>query len=162
MRASIADKPLPQLVLGVVWALLPFLPSVVALCAVFMKSKTVAAYVQLGSLQDRQTARDDMVKKATADALLTRGKSPRSAMADLRMKDKVFYTVGVMNLAITPYILGAMPHLYYLWYTPKAVVLVALRWFDFRKQQKHYLLYDFCYFANAVVSKCDFTECDLL
>ena len=132
---------------AVVWALLPFLPSVVALAAVFKKSKTMGAYVQLGSIQERQSSRD----RAAMEADAVKSGTPRRQMNELRMKDKVFYTVGVMNLAVTPYILGALPHFYYLWYTPKAVVLVALRWWDFRTKGRHYLLYDFCYFANAVV-----------
>ena len=57
----------------------------------------------------------------------------------------------MLAISVLADILGAFPHLYHLWYTPKAVTLVGLRWWDFRAQKKHYLLFDFCYFANLVL-----------
>ena len=36
-------------------------------------------------------------------------------------------------------------------YSPKAIVFCLARWNDFRKSKQHYLLYDFCYWANAAL-----------
>jgi hypothetical protein len=34
------------------------------------------------------------------------------------------------------------------WYTIKAIFLITLRWWLYRKDKYHYFLYDFCYFGN--------------
>ena len=54
------------------------------------------------------------------------------------------------NIALTPYLLGAYPVYYYLFYTPKIVGLVLLRWYTFMQKKQHYLLFDFCYWANGL------------
>ena len=92
-------------------SVLPFVPSVFVLGAVLTKSKTVAAYVQLGSIQERQRARDNFIERIqgrqrTRDELIARVRSGDRKLAELRVRDTIFYTLGVMNLAITPYIFG--------------------------------------------------------
>jgi len=66
----------------------------------------------------------------------------------LRFTDIMTFTLGVMNTGLTPFFLGSFPTGYYIWHTPKAILLTALRWHDFYQAKQHYLLYDFCYWAN--------------
>ena len=58
--------------------------------------------------------------------------------------------VNLANLVNFYVILGAAPTKFYMWYTPKAIILTTLRWLDFRTKKQHYLLYDFCYWANGL------------
>ena len=51
---------------------------------------------------------------------------------------------------MTTWLVGSAPQYFYLWHTPKCLLLIGLRWYTFRKQGKHYLLYDFCYWANLL------------
>jgi hypothetical protein len=98
--------------------------------AVIKKDKTIGALVQMGNLQTRLSRSEDLSKVE----LLRK--------EELQLADKVTFTLGVLNVAITPYILGAAPTLFYLLYTPKAVLLIALRWIDFVKQKKQWLVRD--------------------
>ena len=80
---------------------LPFCPAAVVLVATFTRSKTVGAYVQLGSIQEREEVRERM--KAEAKAAADAGaQSPNSKIAERRLWDKLAFTVGVMNVMITP------------------------------------------------------------
>ena len=80
---------------------LPFCPAAVVLVATFTRSKTVGAYVQLGSIQEREEVRERM--KAEAKAAADAGaQSPNSKIAERRLWDKMAFTVGVMNVMITP------------------------------------------------------------
>jgi hypothetical protein len=106
--------------------------------SVSTKDKTVGAFAQLGGLQERQHS-----QRALA--------SPPSARAQ-RQYDQVSYVVGVVNVCATMYLLGKWPTRFYLWHSPKAVLLITMRWFSFvsQKPAQHFLLLDFCYFANAL------------
>lgn len=62
--------------------------------------------------------------------------------------DKYSFVVGVVNVFLTGYVLGAAPTTFYLWHTPKAILLIADRWWTFYQSGQHFLLADFCYWAN--------------
>ena len=68
----------------------------------------------------------------------------------IRRQDRLSYTLGVFNTMVTSWLLGSAPQYFYLWHTPKCLLLISLRWYTFRKEGKHYLLYDFCYWANLL------------
>ena len=55
-----------------------------------------------------------------------------------------------MNVGLTCFLLGYSPAKFYIWHSVKAVVLISLRWYDFRQKKTHYLLFDFCYWANLI------------
>jgi hypothetical protein len=81
-----------------------------------------------------------------------------------KMVKRVSFMLGLMNVGVSGFIIGAYPTMYYLWYavacfprcntppvaaadalaryTPKAVIFCLARWIDFRKQKRHYLLYE--------------------
>jgi hypothetical protein len=97
--------------------------------AVEKQSKVVAALAQLGNIQERGDMRQAIAKKAVA-------------------VDKKWFQLGVLNVGITSYLLGAFPALYYLYYTPKVLSLILLRLVKFYAKKQHFLLWDYCYWAN--------------
>ena len=117
-------------------AIIGIFPAVAVLWAVVTKSKTVAAFAQLGNLGSR------------GDPVLEKEQS--AAARKVKSHDQACFTLGVLNVGLTTYIVGAAPQFFYLWHTPKAVVLTFVRWSTFRAEGKHFLLLDFCYFANAL------------
>ncbi|GMH61701.1 hypothetical protein TrLO_g7546 [Triparma laevis f. longispina] len=64
--------------------------------------------------------------------------------------DKFVYSWGVINVALTAYFLGHFPGHFYLWHSPKCIVLLIYRWNEWKMDGtgRHYLFYDFCYWAN--------------
>lgn len=104
-------------------------PALAVLWAVFRESKLVAAVAQLGGLQERDQQR-------------------RNLISGVIQVDKNWFILGVTNFGASPYILGAWPSKYYLLYTPKVISLIILRLVTFRKKKQHFLLWDFCYWAN--------------
>lgn len=132
---------------------------------------TMAAIVQMGSIQERSmpwavlskpiktvvekttttiaTAAEKTTTAVSSTLATAAAKTTGSAEA-VRTKDKVIYTASVINVCLTAYIFGAFPDYFYLWHTPKAIIYIAHRWITFKREGQHYLLYDFCYWANAL------------
>lgn len=67
-----------------------------------------------------------------------------------RRMERVVFTLSVVNVGITCYVLGTSPGKFYIWHSIKAVTLITARWLDFKQKGDHYLLYDFCYWANLL------------
>eukprot|EP00931_Biecheleriopsis_adriatica_P091207 TRINITY_DN65102_c0_g1_i1.p1 TRINITY_DN65102_c0_g1~~TRINITY_DN65102_c0_g1_i1.p1 ORF type:complete len:395 (+),score=51.20 TRINITY_DN65102_c0_g1_i1:53-1186(+) len=112
------------------WELLAVvMPSLAVAYFVLRQSKVVAAFAQLNDLQGREDNRRMLAEKALG-------------------VDKNWYIMGASNVGLTSYILGAAPSLYYIYYTPKVISLILLRFVKFRQKKQHYLLWDFCYWAN--------------
>ena len=135
-----ADDPVLDALSTAAIAVLGLFPSVAVVWSVLTHSKTVATLAQLGALQGREMAQEQY-EEATSSV-------SKAAQRQVRMQDQASFTLGVLNVAFTAYLVGAVPRFFYLWHTPKAVILIALRWHTFRQEGKHYLLYDFCYWAN--------------
>jgi len=66
----------------------------------------------------------------------------------VRTKDKLTFVLGVVNVCLTPYLLGGHPHLVAPYYAIKALLLIGFRFFSYKQLNWHYFLFDFCYFAN--------------
>eukprot|EP01101_Sappina_pedata_P009926 TRINITY_DN6132_c0_g1_i1.p2 TRINITY_DN6132_c0_g1~~TRINITY_DN6132_c0_g1_i1.p2 ORF type:complete len:367 (+),score=131.42 TRINITY_DN6132_c0_g1_i1:114-1103(+) len=66
------------------------------------------------------------------------------------LRDKITFVLGVMNVALTCFMLGRLPEWLPIYYTYKAVVLIFCRYITYRTKKWHYFLYDFCYFVNAL------------
>jgi hypothetical protein len=73
-----------------------------------------------------------------------------SSATEIRFRDKCVYTFGVCNVILTTYLIGAFPQYVYLWQTPKMFFYIAKRFVAFKAAHEHYLLFDFCYFANGL------------
>lgn len=102
--------------------------------SVTTNSKSLASLIQLGELQRRQEVHDEILQSkppshADSGAVLKRQQSLATAViSTISSSGRKSFTVGVVNLCLTAYVMGAAPTLFYLWYTPKAIVLISLRW----------------------------------
>eukprot|EP00475_Leptophrys_vorax_P002656 TRINITY_DN11492_c0_g1_i1.p1 TRINITY_DN11492_c0_g1~~TRINITY_DN11492_c0_g1_i1.p1 ORF type:complete len:458 (+),score=86.79 TRINITY_DN11492_c0_g1_i1:76-1449(+) len=65
-----------------------------------------------------------------------------------KMQDQIVFTGSVINVGLTSYLMGQWPHNFWIWHTLNTIVLISIRWYVFRKDNQHYFLYDFCYWAN--------------
>ena len=128
----------------------PQLAALVAACAfiawaVASRDKTVGALAQVGGLQERELSRRALAASATA---------PASAAAAARraLLERACFTAGVANVALTMWIIGAAPTRFFLWHTPKSVLLISSRWLAFvaERPPRHLLLLDFCYVTNLL------------
>jgi hypothetical protein len=92
------------------------------------------------------------VAASGASAVLNRvvDSQSKDALDRIKLHDQITYTLSLINMMITAYLLGTAPQYFYLWHTPKAIGYTAHRWYTFKKQNQHYLMYDFCYWANAL------------
>ncbi len=113
---------------------------------VLRQDKWLGSLIQLGEVQQREAVHKDIQVAKTE--LAHPSKAPSVPAAITPTSERVAFTLGILNIVLSAFILGAWPTRFYLWYTPKAVVLIGLRWLNFRKRGTHYLLFDFCYFAN--------------
>lgn len=119
---------------------------------VFTRNKLIGAFAQIGELQEREAARENLAassRRMSVDG--TAGKADKKSLILMQTKDKLAFTVGVVNVGLTMFLLGKVPTQFYIWHSPKTVLLIFLRWLDFRKKKQHYLLFDFCYWANFLL-----------
>lgn len=114
------------------------------LYVVMTNNKLVASLLQMGDLQRREEVSREIVAAKKAP-------EPVAHVQPASLSQRISFTVGCVNLWTTAYVLGAVPTQFYLWHAPKAVVLITARWLDFKKNGQHYLLYDFCYWANGLL-----------
>ena len=49
--------------------------------------------------------------------------------------------IGVANIMLSVYIVGAFPNLYYLFFTPKVLSLIIVRLVKFYRKKQHFLLH---------------------
>ena len=101
----------------------------------------------------RQRLRD----KARALVLGDQTRSLRAALrAELQkprrvqLKDKISFTLGVLNLCATEAVVLLRPDLFGLWYTLWAVPLLAYRYYSYTRNKWGYFLIDYCYMVNAL------------
>lgn len=139
---------------------------------------TLAAITQMGSIQERampwasfskpdagggsghrsttnttattSSQQPDKATSSEATSSSSKFDSQGGKLQDVRTKDKVVYTLSVINAVLTAFLFGVVPHYFHWWHSPKAIMYIAHRWYTFRKQNQHYLLYDFCYWANGL------------
>jgi hypothetical protein len=71
---------------------------------------------------------------------------------NVRLQDKIAFTLGVFNLGLTMFLLGRHPEWFYWVYTIKFPILLGLRFYLYRQSKWHYFMLDFCYFANFMMA----------
>jgi hypothetical protein len=128
---------------------------------------TAQVYTASKSPSPPQTASTAARETASSSAIETLAMPLAFAAKDSRrekMLKRVSFMLGLMNVGVSGFIIGAYPTMYYLWYavacfslcntapveatdalarySPKAVIFCLARWIDFRKQKRHYLLYE--------------------
>ena len=92
------------------------------------------------SVELEGVVREDVARKKAIDA-------EAEKIQDI---DKMTFTLSAFNIGMTCFWFGRWPETFYLWHIPKVFVLTAVRWYLFKGEGKHYLLYDFCYWANGL------------
>jgi Protein of unknown function (DUF2838) len=84
--------------------------------------------------------------KGLRDALESEMRKP----VRVKLRDKISFTLGILNTAITIFILGRYPQHFHIWYTAIAIPLLLWRYASYSRQYYQYFLLDFCYLANAL------------
>jgi hypothetical protein len=69
----------------------------------------------------------------------------------LRTSDKIAFTLGIVTLCLTEFILLRAPHLMSVWYTLLIFPLLALRYYFYYKAKYQYFMLDFCYFGQVLL-----------
>eukprot|EP01117_Protostelium_nocturnum_P007627 TRINITY_DN2732_c0_g1_i2.p1 TRINITY_DN2732_c0_g1~~TRINITY_DN2732_c0_g1_i2.p1 ORF type:complete len:541 (-),score=130.38 TRINITY_DN2732_c0_g1_i2:10-1464(-) len=69
----------------------------------------------------------------------------------LRTQDKVAFTLGLIVLLISEFVLLIYPQFMWMWYTFLLVPLLLARYYVYSKSKFHYFMLDFCYFAQVML-----------
>uniref|UniRef100_A0A1D2A5Y9 Glycerophosphocholine acyltransferase 1 n=1 Tax=Auxenochlorella protothecoides TaxID=3075 RepID=A0A1D2A5Y9_AUXPR len=76
----------------------------------------------------------------------------RMLRGDVHMLDKVSFTLGVANIALVAFWLGASPSTYQYCWLIKCLTLFTMRWFSYRSRGLHYMMLEFCYAGNILAA----------
>lgn len=143
-----------------------FIAPAVIIWAVITQDKTISAMIQMGSLQRRKQVTEQFSKlsKEEFSKLGNSNSQSHSSGKGIDVKadqvkginlnewqttfSKCVFTLAILNIGLTCYILGANPESFYLLFTFKIVSLTTFRSLAFCKEGKHWLLVDFCYWVN--------------
>ncbi|KAI5477752.1 protein of DUF2838 family [Pseudohyphozyma bogoriensis] len=68
----------------------------------------------------------------------------------VRMRDKISFFLGVMNVLTTALLLGFRPEWVPSWYSAQCAVYAPLRIWSYKKLMYHYFLFDLCYAVNLL------------
>jgi hypothetical protein len=69
---------------------------------------------------------------------------------NVRLRDKISFVVGVMNLVCSSLLFAYKPEWMYFSYTLQCAFFLPIRVFTYYRLRYHYFLFDFCYFANLL------------
>lgn len=70
----------------------------------------------------------------------------------VRLIDKISFIVGVLLVIATTFMLGRYPNNhYYTFHIYTVTTLIFIRLLNYRIKRWHYYLFDFCYYANAMI-----------
>ena len=104
-------------------------------------------FVEQRALQE--TARRSTTEGGELVQISTRGGLPMSPR-EVIFKDKMAFFLGVFNVVLTAWWIGAYPKTYHYLWGAKALTLFPLRWLSYRKKRWHYLMFEYCYVANGI------------
>ena len=68
----------------------------------------------------------------------------------IRLRDKIMFMATMINLIFLSYLLGRHPCYFSYYYIVSVIILVPMRFVNYRIQKYHYFLLDFCYYANLL------------
>jgi len=71
-----------------------------------------------------------------------------SAPPFLRISDKIAFTVALVIICLTEYVILKEPTFMPMWYTSLLIPLLILRYYFYHKAKFQYFMIDFCYFAQ--------------
>lgn len=66
----------------------------------------------------------------------------------MKYRDKLVFMSTCMNVGFGSFLLGRYPCYFYYYYMLYALTLIPLRFVNYRLQNWHYFMLDFCYYAN--------------
>ncbi|GAM21974.1 hypothetical protein SAMD00019534_051490 [Acytostelium subglobosum LB1] len=69
----------------------------------------------------------------------------------LRLMDKVAFTLGLIVLLVSEFVLLRVPEFMYLWYTVLILPLMAIRFVMYHRAKYHYFMLDFCYLCQFLL-----------
>jgi len=69
----------------------------------------------------------------------------------LRTSDKCAFTIGIIVLCLTEFILLKKPQVMPLWYTLLIFPLLIARYYFYSKAKYHYFMLDFCYYVQVLL-----------
>lgn len=67
------------------------------------------------------------------------------------LSEKTSFVLGVLDIFISGYILGAWPEWFHIFYTIQVLYFYPVRWVKYHKIGYHYFLADLCYFVNLLL-----------
>ncbi|KDE08942.1 hypothetical protein, variant [Microbotryum lychnidis-dioicae p1A1 Lamole] len=68
----------------------------------------------------------------------------------VRLRDKISFFSGVMNVLISALLLGFEPTWIPAWYSAQVMAYLPLRVYTYKKRSYHYFLFDLCYAINGL------------
>ncbi|KAN0024693.1 hypothetical protein ACTFIV_009102 [Dictyostelium citrinum] len=69
----------------------------------------------------------------------------------IRLLDKCAFTLGLIILMISEFVLLKSPQVFYLWYTVLIFPLMAIRFIMYHREKYHYFMLDFCYLCQILL-----------
>ncbi|KAL7271243.1 hypothetical protein RUND412_006011 [Rhizina undulata] len=66
-------------------------------------------------------------------------------------REKISFVVGVSNIFITGFLMGAYPEWVHVWYSIQLLYFMPLRYYTYHKRGYQYFLADLCYFVNMLL-----------
>lgn len=69
----------------------------------------------------------------------------------MKTRDKLVFMFTCMNVGIGSFLLGKFPCCFYYYYVLCASTLIPTRFVNYRMQNYHYFMLDFCYYANLTI-----------
>ncbi|KAE8226683.1 hypothetical protein CF319_g768 [Tilletia indica] len=89
------------------------------------------------------------MRKKAADRVDKIGKQWRDAKT-IRLRDKVSFVIGVLNLVCSSLLITSRPDLVPLAYSIQCIYFLPLRVFSYSRRRWHYFLFDYCYWISAL------------
>ncbi|BGO91426.1 hypothetical protein NBRC10512v2_003696 [Rhodotorula toruloides] len=68
----------------------------------------------------------------------------------VRLRDKISFVCGVMNVLVSSLLLGFEPTWIPAWYSLQMLVYTPYRVYTYKRKLYHYFLFDLCYFVNLL------------
>jgi hypothetical protein len=99
--------------------------------------------LKVKSLQDKKKQIIDKVKTR-----YTRINKTVHQAEFMKTRDKFVFMATCMNVGFGSFLLGKFPCYFYYFYMFYALTLIPLRFINYRLQNWHYFMLDFCYYAN--------------
>mmetsp|Transcript_13148 Transcript_13148/g.15174 ORF Transcript_13148/g.15174 Transcript_13148/m.15174 type:complete len:384 (+) Transcript_13148:239-1390(+) len=126
--------------------LLAFAPTILITGAVLSQSKHVGALVSMGDV----VSRSDKIEGVALKSDKARHDLVYNSHDMIKDIDKLVFTVSCLDIALAFFWLGRSPETFYVWYSLNVPFLTYARYVLFKGQGRHYYLFDYCYFANAL------------